>query len=86
MAGSPVSELRRPEPMKPGTVFSVEPQMWIAEEKLYVCCEHTIVVGEDGIENLTALAPLEFDEVEAVMKEEGMCAFWHSSFRRSRYC
>lgn len=59
------------EPIQPGTVFSVDPQLWIPEEKLYIRCEDTIVVTEDGIENLTALAPLELDEVEAVMKEEG---------------
>ena len=62
----------RLEPLQPGTVFSVDPQLWIPEEKLYIRCEDTIVVTEDGIENFTALAPLELDEAEAVIKEEGM--------------
>lgn len=60
------------KPLAPGTVFSVDPQMWIPEEKLYIRVEDTIVVTEDGTENLTQIAPLELDHVEAVMDEEGI--------------
>ena len=60
------------KPLAPGTVFSVDPQMWVPEEQLYIRVEDTIVVTADGIENLTRLAPLELDHVEAVMKEEGI--------------
>ena len=55
-----------------GQVFSVDPQMRIPEEKLYIRAEDTIVVTEDGIENFTAAAPLELDEVEAMMKEDSL--------------
>jgi len=58
-----------PEPLVPGIVFSVDPQMWIPEEQLYIRVEDTVVVTQDGIENLTQLAPLELDDVEAIMKE-----------------
>jgi hypothetical protein len=34
--------------------------------------EDTIVVTQDGIENLTQLAPLELDDVEKLMKEDGI--------------
>jgi Xaa-Pro aminopeptidase len=61
-----------PEPLIPGTVFSVDPQMWIPEEKLYIRVEDTLVVTQDGIENLTDLAPLELDDVEKSMKEDGI--------------
>ncbi len=61
-----------PKPLLPGTVFSVDPMIWIPEERLYIRVEDTVVVTEDGIENLTQLAPLELDDVEAVMKEEGI--------------
>jgi Xaa-Pro aminopeptidase len=57
-------------PLVPGTVFSVDPQMWIPEEKLYIRVEDTVVVTEDGIENLTASAPLELDDVEALMRDK----------------
>ena len=60
------------EPLVPGIVFAVDPQMWIPEEKLYIRVEDTIVITEDGIENLTELAPLELDDVEELMKEGGL--------------
>jgi Xaa-Pro aminopeptidase len=60
----------RHRPLVPGTVLSVDPQMWIPEEKLYIRVEDTVVVTKDGIENLTTGAPLELDDVEALMREE----------------
>ena len=60
----------RSRPLKPGIVFSVDPQMWIPEERLYIRVEDTVVVTESGIEVLTRSAPLEPDDVEAVMKEK----------------
>lgn len=59
-------------PLEPGVVFSVDPQMRVPEERLYVRVEDTVVVTEDGIENLTAEAPLELDDVEALMQENGL--------------
>ena len=59
-------------PLLPGTVFSIDPQMWIPEERLYVRVEDTVVVTEDGIENLTSTAPLELDNVEALNRDKGM--------------
>jgi len=60
----------RDKPLAPGAVFSVDPQMWVPEEKLYIRVEDTIVVTSDGIENLTAAAPLGLDDVEALMREQ----------------
>jgi Xaa-Pro aminopeptidase len=59
-------------PLAPGLVFSVDPQMWVPEEKLYVRVEDTVAVTDDGIENLTARAPLELDEIEALVGQSGM--------------
>ena len=59
-------------PLLPGTVFTVDPQMWIPEEKLYIRVEDTVVVTDDGVEIFTSGAPLELDEVEALMRDEGM--------------
>jgi len=58
-------------PLLPGTVFAVDPQMWIPEKRLYIRVEDTVVVTEDSIENLTSGAPLELDDVEALMRNEG---------------
>jgi Xaa-Pro aminopeptidase len=59
-------------PLEPGIVFSVDPQLRVPEERLYVRVEDTVVVTEDGIENLTSQAPLELDDVEALMREDGL--------------
>jgi Xaa-Pro aminopeptidase len=50
-------------------VLALDPQMWIPEERRYIRVEDTVAVTEDGIENLTSAAPLELDEVEALMQE-----------------
>ena len=62
----------RSQPLVAGTVFSVDPMMWVPEEELYIRVEDTIIVTENGIENLTQLAPLELDDVEVVMQEKGV--------------
>jgi Xaa-Pro aminopeptidase len=61
-----------PEPLRPGTVFAIDPQVWVPEEQLYIRVEDTVVVTQDGMENLTKLAPLELEDVEKVMKEDGI--------------
>jgi Xaa-Pro aminopeptidase len=56
-------------PLEPGLVIAVDPQMWIPEERLYIRVEDTIAVTANGIENLTAVVPIELDEIEALMRE-----------------
>ena len=58
--------------LEPGMVFTVDPQFQLPEEKLYYRVEDTIVITNDGIENFTAEAPLEIDDVEVMMKGEGL--------------
>jgi Xaa-Pro aminopeptidase len=55
-------------PMQPGLVISIDPQMWIPEERLYIRVEDTIVVTETGVEILTGHVPFELDKVEALMR------------------
>ena len=74
----------RGKPLRPGIVFSVDPQMRIPEERLYLRVEDTVVVTEDGCENLTAAAPLEMDDVEATMREPGMIQPKDEGFRAAR--
>jgi len=59
-------------PLEPGLVISIDPQMWVPEERLYIRVEDTIVITADGVEVLTADAPLELDDIEAVMAEGGL--------------
>jgi Xaa-Pro aminopeptidase len=58
--------------LREGYVFSVDPMLWVPEERLYVRVEDTVVVTRDGHENLTAAVPIEPAEVEAVMREPGL--------------
>ena len=60
------------KPFHEGQVFTVDPMMWIPDEKLYVRMEDTILVTKDGIENFTAALASTPDEIEAVMKQEGV--------------
>lgn len=53
--------------LEPGETFAVDPQMWIPEEELYIRVEDTGVVTETGFEVYTKDAPLELDDVEALI-------------------
>lgn len=58
--------------LEPGVVLTVDPQFIVPEERLYIRVEDTVVITEEGIENFTDAAPLDLDEVEACMREEGL--------------
>jgi Xaa-Pro aminopeptidase len=74
----------RGKALQPGMVFALDPQMYIPEEKRYIRVEDTVVVTEDGIENLTADAPLELEDVEALIEEPGLLDRFPASNRTER--
>lgn len=55
------------KPIQPGMVFTVEPGIYIREEKLGVRLENNIVIGENGNIDLMAHIPIEADDIEAAM-------------------
>lgn len=60
-----------PTVLQPGMVFTIEPGIYIPEEKLGVRIEDVFVVGQDGkLIDLVAALPHTADEVEAAMKAE----------------
>lgn len=59
-------------PLEPGVVIALDPMLWVPEENLYVRMEDTVVVTGDGVENFTDFMPSTMDEIEALMKEEGI--------------
>jgi Xaa-Pro aminopeptidase len=56
-------------PIKEGMVFTVEPGIYIPEEKLGVRLEDNIVIQKDGVFNLMKNIPLDPDEIETLMNE-----------------
>ncbi len=59
-----------PALLKPGMVFTIEPGVYIPEEKLGVRMECVFLVGADGkLVDLTAKLPHSADEIEATMRE-----------------
>jgi Xaa-Pro aminopeptidase len=61
-----------PAVLKPGMVFTIEPGVYIPEEKLGVRMECVFLVGDDGkLTDLTADLPHTADEIEAAMKKAG---------------
>ena len=59
-------------PLKPGQVFSVDPQLWVRDENLYLRYEDTVVVTASGVENFTDFLPSELDDIERLVQEKGV--------------
>ena len=59
------------DPLRPGLVFALDPQMWVPDEELYIRVEDTVVVTADGAESLTKDAPLELDAIEQIVRGGG---------------
>ena len=59
-------------PLKPGQVFSVDPQLRVRSEGIYVRYEDTIVVTDTGYENFTDFLPSELAALEKLTREKGI--------------
>ena len=62
----------RGRPFESGLVFSVDPMLWVHEERLYVRMEDIVAITENGVENFTDFMPRTVDEIEAFMREDGV--------------
>jgi hypothetical protein len=58
--------------LEPGAVFSVDPQLRVPEENIYLRYEDVVVVTEAGVENFTSFLPSELDALERAVKGEGV--------------
>lgn len=61
--------------LEPGMVFTIDPMIWIPEERLYIRIEDVAVVTETGVENLSAFVPSTVAEIEKTIKEKGLTEF-----------
>jgi Xaa-Pro aminopeptidase len=59
-------------PLQAGMVFTIDPMIWIHEERLYIRIEDMALVTADGVENLSAFVPSSVDDVERTIKEKGL--------------
>lgn len=58
--------------LKPGQVFSIDPQLRVPEERLYYRYEDVIVITPAGYENFTDFLPTELDEIEKLVGRGGV--------------
>ena len=61
--------------LEAGMVFTIDPMIWIHEEKLYIRIEDMAVVTADGVENLSAFVPSTIEDIERIMTEKGLIQF-----------
>lgn len=58
--------------LKVGHVFSIDPQLWVPEETLYIRYEDVIVITETGYENFTDFLPTELNDLEKLVGQGGI--------------
>lgn len=66
----------RPNPLRAGQVFSIDPQLWIrdaaGQNLLYMRYEDVGVVTDTGFENFSAFMPTTLDELERTVRLKGI--------------
>lgn len=71
MAVHDVSRVRGPK-LEVGMVFTIDPMIWIPEERFYFRIEDMAAITEEGVINMSAFVPSKLEDIEAIMKEKGI--------------
>jgi Xaa-Pro aminopeptidase len=58
--------------LKSGQVFSIDPQLRVTEERIYMRYEDVIVITATGYDNFTEFLPTELDDIEKLVGKGGM--------------
>ena len=61
--------------LQEGMVFTIDPMIWIPEERQYIRIEDIAVVTKTGVENLSDFVPSKINDVERTIKEIGLTEF-----------
>ena len=61
--------------LQEGMVFTIDPMIWIPEERHYIRIEDVAVVTKTGVENLSGFVPSKIEDVERTIKEIGLTEF-----------
>jgi Xaa-Pro aminopeptidase len=59
-------------PLQPGHVFSIDPQLRVPEENLYIRYEDVVVVTDKGVENFTDFLASELEDIERLVGRRGV--------------
>jgi Xaa-Pro aminopeptidase len=59
-------------PLRPGMVFTIEPQFRVPEENIYIRLEDLIIIGKEKAEIVSDFLPMDIAGIEKVMREEGI--------------
>jgi Xaa-Pro aminopeptidase len=59
-------------PLKPGQVFSIDPQLRVPEEHLYYRYEDVVVVTPTAYENFTEFLPTKLEDIEKLVGQGGV--------------
>jgi Xaa-Pro aminopeptidase len=62
------------KPFVAGTVFNVEPVLELADQKVHLRLEDTVVITDGGAENLTAGVPAEIEPLYTLIRQRGVNA------------
>ena len=72
MVGMEVHDVTVPfDELRPGMIFTIEPALTIAEDRVYIRLEDVILVTDTGYENLSGFVPAEIPAIEQLMAETG---------------
>ncbi len=59
-------------PLKPGMMFTVEPDRIIHEDKIYLSIEDVVLITETGAEVISDFIPKTIEDIEKIMREPGL--------------
>jgi Xaa-Pro aminopeptidase len=67
-----ISGVAAQKPFVAGTVFNVEPILEFPDRKIHIRLEDTVIITENGAENVTAGVPADVEPLYALIRQRGV--------------